>query len=201
MSLDDEYVDRNAEYYEKGNCQSDVTTKKVIAQHKGKPWRRFWARTLDTGVHAFPVAFAFELVSPGNLATTLQKYGQFSLSMKLLPFILILEAIVLAIFGTTLGKFLLNIKLIDPNGQRISFPAAILRTFMLWIKGLAFGLPFISMLTAGYAAGVIRKNGTASWDDSNGITVAYDDLSGIKTVFAILLILGIFILNAAGGIK
>lgn len=200
MSLDNEYVDRNAESCENGNEQSDVTHKIVRPANKGKPWRRFWARTLDTGLHAFPVAVAFELVSPGNLATTLQNYGQFSLSIKLLPFILTLEAIVLAICGTTLGKFLLSIKLSALNGQKISFPAAILRTFMLWIKGLAFGLPLVSMLTAGYAAGVIRKNGTASWDDSNGIKVAYEDLSGVKTVFAILLIVGIIMLNAAGGI-
>lgn len=200
MSIDDEYVDRNAEYYEKENSQS-IESSKEVTPNKGKPWRRFWARFLDSGIHMVPVAFAFEKISPGNIATTIEKYGQYSLSMKLLPFVLIFEVIVLSIFGTTLGKFLLNIKLSDSGDNRISFPAALLRTFLLWIKGLAFGFPLVSMLTAGYAAGVIRKNGTASWDDSNGIKVTYGELSGVKTVFAILLIFGFVILNGVGNMK
>lgn len=195
MSFDDEYVDRSGEFT-KSEVELIEQFRKVKTPNKGKPWRRFWARTLDTGLHSFPVVFCSELIKPGYYMHILKKYEVFAVSLIYLPFILIFEAIVLSIFGITLGKYLLGIHLAGRNGQRLTFGSATVRTFSLWVKGLAFGFPLVSALTAAYAAGRIRKHGTATWDDDAKVQVDYKQLSGVKTVAAILLIIGILILNS-----
>jgi uncharacterized RDD family membrane protein YckC len=197
MSLDDEFVNRNEEFRSSNETSHIFNKIKPLKDpSKGRPWRRFWARFLDTGIHVFPVAIAFEIVSPGFATKTMEKYGEYVLNVNYLPFVLILEVLVLSIFGSTLGKYLLNIDLISNDGSRVSFGSATVRGFSLWIKGLAFGLPLANMITAVAAASKIRKDGNAAWDNDSKINIEYRPLSMTKTALAVLLIAALIAFNA-----
>lgn len=180
------------------SSQNTPTTAATHASLKGKPWRRFWARIIDQMIHTIPVALLFGIIAPEFTTETLKKYGQFTSNMAYLPFVLILEMLIISMFGSTLGKYLLGVRLSGNDGGRVSFGSSAIRTISLWVKGLAFGFPVVCLFTAAYAADKIKKTSIASWDKDASISVEYSPLSGGKVFVAILLLGGLFALNAIG---
>lgn len=157
-----------------------------LSENKGKPWRRFWARTLDTLLLSLPVGFLFGLFFPQLTANTLKSGGELVIGILIFPFVMLCEASILGATGTTFGKWLLNIKLVrKKDGNNVNFPQALKRSILLWVKGLAFGLPLISLFSMGFAAGRIRRNRTASWDDSISADVHCGTLHGGKVFIAV----------------
>jgi hypothetical protein len=174
---------------ESQNLNTDTQT-----PFQGRPWRRYWARTLDTLLFSLPAGFIFGLLFPQFTANALKSGGELVIGVFILPFVILCEACILGGTGTTFGKWLLNIKLVRKmDGERINFPQALKRSFLVWVQGLAFGLPLVSLITMGFAAGRIRRNGTASWDDAISSDVRCGTLQSGKVFLAVLSIISLFI--------
>jgi len=189
---------RETDHFENDNTESQDIKTDTQLQHVGKPWRRYWARTLDTLLFTLPVAFMFGLVFPEFTANTLKSGGELVIGIFILPFVMLCEACILGGTGTTCGKWLLNINLVRKDvGGSISFSDALKRSLLVWVKGLAFGLPLISLFSMGFAAGRIRKNRTASWDDYISADVRCGTLHSVKVFLTVFSITILFIIYGA----
>lgn len=59
-----------------------------------------------------------------------------------------IEAGLLALTGTTLGKWIMGISLSAPNGGTVDFNTAFKKAVIVWVKGYACGAPFLYTLSA-----------------------------------------------------
>ena len=75
--------------------------------------------------------------------------------------------------GTTLGKRLFGIKLIKKSGAQISFRDALRRSMLVWSKGYAGNLPFLSYLSMMMTYQTILDTGTILWDEKYGFKMIY----------------------------
>lgn len=100
------------------------------------PWRRYWARTLDSGLIGVWMLAAF----PGALEGGGKLFQMQFLALSLAAQIL-LEPLLLWAVGWTPGKLLLGIRVTGREGERLTFRRAVGRTFGVLTYGQAFCVP------------------------------------------------------------
>jgi hypothetical protein len=173
----------------------------VVAREPATPWRRYWARALDITLSVFLAAVLVSAVRPGLSARLSAMTGQrWTVVLMLLPFALLLDALMYRALGNTPGKAIAGIKALETQGRRRLSAAAYLgRNFAVYVFGLGLGLPLMSLVTllwsyrrAADAAGVI-------WDRFCGSRVYVLSGGGRRTWLAAgVYILGVTALVALG---
>jgi hypothetical protein len=143
-----------------------------------RPWIRFFARVIDISVFS-SLLFTF-------LPETITSHG-FIFSLLLFFLWIFVEAILLSTWGTTLGKWLLKTK-VTKSAKKLSFQEAIRRSFMVWWRGLAAGVPFIRLVTMFLACSILKEFKITSWDNDGGYTVSHKKI-GIKRIVILALLL------------
>ena len=112
------------------------------------PWRRFFARTLDETFYAVLwscILFVFQInVSNGVFG------GKLVNTIAMLVLTLVLEPLQLSLFGTTLGKWILGLYVVDNYDGKLSFSYAFARTRDALWYGEGFSIPVY-----GFIRGVI----------------------------------------------
>jgi len=83
------------------------------------------------------------------------------------------EAFCLMAFGTTPGKWLFGIRLSFASARRPSITDALIRCVGVMAQGLAFGMPFVSLVTQMFAYRRLMRTGTTRWDVASRCTVSY----------------------------
>jgi uncharacterized RDD family membrane protein YckC len=183
--------------------------KKVIELKARHPWRRFWARWLDWSVCGFfiltPILFGIDFfanVGSGNSLLEISAHYNkmegfytfvnnpviFSISTVLIwiPF----EAVLMSTIGTTLGKFLFGIKVLQANGEnKFKFKGALGRSVGVNGYGAAFGFPLVNLAFFHSAYKNLRENKQTSWDQKRGLSVGFEKLGLVKRGIAFSLIL------------
>lgn len=142
------------------------------------PWRRYFARTLDTTVNgaivwfigAIIVSVLFPKDAPLYLALT---KGQLSAALLTILLAIPLNALLIGLTGGTLGKWFFGVKVCGVDGQTPGLYAALRRELLVWIKGMAFGIPLVCLFTFGSAYSMLKRTGTTSWDSQLGTEVRY----------------------------
>ena len=136
------------------------------------PWRRLFARLLDTVVFStlvwMGVAVAILTTSPDLYAQmwskdsllTNQAMSSILAGATMVP----LNALVLGTLGTTFGKWIFGVRVTRPNGKAIGVGAAFRRELEVYVAGLGFGIPFVCLFTAWSAMKTLTTTGRASWD-------------------------------------
>jgi len=158
---------------------------------KVRPWIRFWARWIDINLISFLGAFALAFYYP-ELASVPSK--DLILAVVVLFLWVFIESFLLSTAGTTPGKWLLNIHLTPPLGNKPDFSTAFSRSFDVWWRGLGLGLPFVTLFTNAAAYTNLKKNGITTWDRNGGFTVVHERVGLLKGGLAILFISGTLIL-------
>ena len=132
---------------------------------KRRPWTRYFARQVDT-LLLLPIILFFMMT--GAL------YGQnaigalASLAGIISP--ITLEAWCLSQFGTTPGKWFFGIRVLR-RGGRLSFAHAMRRSFGVWARGMAMGIPFLSSIAQWKAHRQLLHKGNTPWDEESQILV------------------------------
>lgn len=133
---------------------------KFSIDHKSL-FRRFIARLFDYTL-LFTV-FSFFIDSTNFLELSL-----------LTPLIfMIIETFCIAFSGATPGKFLCGIRIKQTDGKKLSLKQSFQRSFTVWIKGMAFGLPFLNIIVPVIQLIRARKTKSFSWDKKDEIEVLY----------------------------
>lgn len=150
-----------------------------------RPWVRYWARMIDTGLIWALVFVPFGLVFP--------EVAKNSIMVQLLWFVVLslwipFEALFLSTVGYTPGKALLRVKVSNQNGSKLSFDQAVSRSGGVWWKGHGTGLiPFVTLVTFLLAFQRLTNKGVTAWDQSGDFLVTHRKI-GMVRVFATIAI-------------
>ena len=205
------YEDPNAPSPASGDVASkpaapvDQSKKFLGGEHH--PWRRLFARTVDictAGLVLFMLLiFAFSATMPEQAAGFAKAIGNPIIASVVLYLIwLPAEALLLSLFGTTPAKWLFGIRVAHPGGNLLSFAAALNRSFLVFVQGVGFGIPFVALFTQLFAYRRLTKTRTTLWDTSTtaaGLPMkggVFRALACTAAVFSVLILMSA--LNAAG---
>lgn len=97
------------------------------------------------------------------------------------------ESLLIGLFGTTPGKWLLGLRVRDAHGEVPGIPRAFTRSFWVYARGLGFGLLFVTPFAIFIAGAQTLNKGVAPWD--NGLVVDEQGAGVQWQVIAFLLVL------------
>jgi len=205
------YEDPNAPAPASGDVaqqsNAPVDQSKTFLGGEHHPWRRFFARTVDictAGLVLFLILlFAFSATMPKQAAGFAKAIENPIIASVVLYLIwLPAEALLLSLFGTTPAKWLFGIRVEHPGGNLLSFSEALSRSFLVFVQGVGFGIPFVALFTQLFAYRRLTRTGTTLWDTSTSAVVLHKKwgvfrvLACTAAVFAVLILISA--LNAAG---
>lgn len=101
--------------------------------------RRFWARWLDLTLYS-GIWWIAMWAARQDIEAALQ--NEWILLLHYVPWFVI-EPLLLHYLGTTPGKWLLNLHVVNPDGSRLDLPAAIRRSLRVMFIGVGFGVPLL----------------------------------------------------------
>ncbi len=146
-------------------------------------WIRCGARTLDVLLETFVLG-----VIVGIIGGTLSLPNEV-LAIVFLPFALVLDSIVHAIFGTTFGKWLFGIKVVDLLGAPVSAGRYFYRNLRVWWGGYGLGLPIVCLITGSVQQYRILKGKPATYDQALGLNSIRYNATGLKTLGGVVLLI------------
>lgn len=131
-------------------------------------WLRWAARTFDLllaqAVIATPVMILIGAYDPRFLYGANYQGQLFWLALASIPFALMLDALIYAGFGNTLGKALAGISVTKADGQRLAFGSYLRRNMRLWVSGLGLGFPIVSAISELYQYRQVKHHGYTGYD-------------------------------------
>jgi RDD family len=157
------------------------------------PWRRYFARTLDSlwfvPLSGFVLGAGFTLLLSKEEAELFFDIPDLVLGLILFALWLPIEALFISGTGTTPAKWLFGIHVEGGDGRRLRFGAAAERTVRVWFQGLGAGIPIVSLITLLFAYKRLNSTGTTLWDTAVGSRVRHSDWTAIRALLCIVLIL------------
>jgi len=152
-----------------------------------RPWSRLFAKYIDLYVFGFLLGVIIAIIAI-LFYPSLALNNHFFNGFIVLFLWFLVEPLILYSLGTTLGRFLFNIKLTDMNGAKLTLSAAYKRSFSVWVFGFGLGVPFITPLTliCGYIK--LTKTGSTYWDE-NQFIVTHQPVGYVKGSIIVLILL------------
>lgn len=173
------------------------------------PWSRFAARFFDNLLHGALAMLALVVVV-GLVATPERAQeilgsqwftNQFQANIAMVVMIVPINALLVGLTGTTLGKWLFGIRVATPDGAPIGMGRAFEREFVVLAQGLGLGIPFVSAVTQFLSYQYLRKHGRSAWDAPERSVVRYRNHTAATRVRAglgiVLLVVGFLALTIA----
>ncbi len=176
-----------------------ITTRDRLASlPPAGPWRRFFARTIDFWVLSLPTGFLVARMlaaySPG-FALWIQSPGStVAFGWLVAPIVLAVEALVFALFGTTLGKGLLGVKVTTSGAGRVSGLQYLKRQLGVYWYALGTGFPLVSLFTMARQYGHL-KAGRPTWYDSGRFSVRAPRLGIVRGLLSVVVIFALLLVN------
>ncbi|MBG0839024.1 DnaJ domain-containing protein [Ectopseudomonas toyotomiensis] len=157
-----------------------------------RPWRRFFARFIDTPLvllSALVLIFSFAV---GLEALTGRDFGSQihnSLAVFLIFSIVTLiayETIFIENFAATPGKMILGVRVESTSGNRLRNGKAIQRACYVNIVGQGFQIPLLALGANIVGFFFLRKTGSTYWDDRAESVVCCKPMTTLRALSSIL---------------
>ncbi len=161
------------------------------------PWRRLFARTVDVTVFGLVFLF-FAFFSIGALFPENASNFEDAIENPIVGAVFIymfwipLEAMFLAVHGTTPAKWLFGIRVLDPLGNPLSFWASLQRTFLVSIVGDGLCIPFVTPPTRLFSYFHLKSTGTTFWDNSVNSVVSHCRWDIFRAFCCVIIVLAVF---------
>ncbi len=141
------------------------------------PWRRFWARTLDSYV----VLFAYNLlITPFGIVYFMDnEITLTALIGYMLGYVVsyvLYESFMLSRFHTTVAKWAFGISLHAHTKNQITFKFAFKRLIKIFIYGQGAMIPIVNFFTHRKAFYDLVENGRTKWDQDMNLSVHIKDI-------------------------
>ena len=134
------------------------------------PWRRFFARMTDleilTALWHFALGAGFHVNLEQRAAG-----GRILDIVVVMVLMLVIEPVFLHFFGTTPGKWLLGLRVTDPEGERLTYRDAFARTFEVLSMGLGFEIPIYSVIRLYRSYTACDREETLSWEEESELVL------------------------------
>ena len=139
--------------------------RKSITPSSGHPWRRYFARAIDTAL----------LVPVFSLITGILPIGpaDYRFNILVIAFAILAHAALQSSWGSTPGKAMLGYKVRTRNGDKLSFKQAIDREARIAWHGLGLGIPLYSVYTQFKAFSNLNNTGETSRDKADDLVVTH----------------------------
>jgi hypothetical protein len=171
-----------------GTSPSIVVDGELIADHEQRetilvlplasPWRRFFARTIDSWLFALPVWLVAVVLFSNQISEHPYLFG-----IILLPFSLLLEAVTASVLGNSPGKALLAVRVTSLRGAPLSFHQYFARLKRIYVFGLALGIPLVCLFPMIKQYQLLNSARPTSYD-SGDFTVRAGEIGGGRKVVA-----------------
>lgn len=163
------------------------------------PWRRYGARVLDIsvngGIGAFLLGMAWYAIAPMSAEAFFSSLNPVA-DILITTFISIIVGGILTGFsGSSIGKWIFGIRVTKPDGTPIGLINGVFRDLEVWVKGLALGIPLINLITLYMSYSKLKKEGSTTWDQSQGYVVTHRPNNWIQSTLNTLGILLIIIIQ------
>lgn len=164
---------------------------------QSRPWARFFARHLDLLFTGLLVGTAIRFIDPTfflNILASLGLWTIFVVGVVLLFLYVFIESFFFAAFGTTFGKWMLNVYVRDMNGFKLGFFNALKRGLKVWWFGLGMGLPIIYLITYTKSYTKLTDKAATTWDE-NKFLVTHGKIRISKIIAGFLIIIAVLALR------
>ncbi|MCG3170777.1 MAG: hypothetical protein CALGDGBN_02345 [Pseudomonadales bacterium] len=162
-----------------------------------RPWVRYFARLVDVYLFAIVLGLGLAVVAP---ASAPMHADNALLGVALAFTWAFVEALLLSVFGTTPGKWLLRTRIVASDGSRIGYGRALERSIKVWWRGMGTGFPIASVVTMLVAYQRLRANGVTSWDREGRFTVDHGRIGFARVaVVALIFVVTGMLATAARG--
>ena len=166
------------------------------------PWRRYFARMLDTLANGCIVIFVVAMILAIAHYPTYEKFqaaldNKFGATIVTSLAAMSLNALLIGLTGGSLGKWLFGVRVLRIDGSTIGFKAALKREVLVWVRGMGVGFPIVSLFTLVTAFNTLRKAGRSSWDSEMALKVVHRP-NGAGQVIGIIVGFATFIGLLAG---
>ncbi len=148
--------------------------------------RRFWARWFD--LYLFAGVWWLGMWAAGrDIGATLS--NPWIILFQYIPWF-VLETILLQRLGTTPGKWLLCIRVLNDDGSPLNLKQATLRSSRVLFLGIGFGWGILALICQIIAYFTTRKLGRPLWDHAGGHRLQTSPINGLRIVAYII---GLFV--------
>ena len=130
------------------------------------PWRRYFARSIDLVLVGLPIAFVQYVLLHHNL-TIVSDWENIVCNMIGWGLLVLLEPLLLARFGTTIGKWCMGITVMRTDGRRLSYSEALSRTALVWVYGAGLGLPIVELVCAYRSYRRYTRGEDLAWEEGS----------------------------------
>ena len=172
-----QYQTLNAQRYmdtlERSTSEPVSTPSSDILPEPNIPWRRYFARILDYVVYEalwrsfLALALNINIYSRSAAGNALD-------SIVVLVILFIAEPILLTLFGTTPGKWVLGIRVTDNEGELLTYESARARTWSVMFRGVGLMIPFIRQYRQWQSYKAKKDGETLDWEYNSAITLKDD---------------------------
>ncbi len=134
------------------------------------PWRRFFARSLDFALYSVLWNMFCAVVLNVNMGN--RSLGESFLDVIVVMLLMIfIEPAMLLLFGTTVGKWVLGMRVTDNNCQRLTYSEALHRTLKVLWCGMGFNIPIYCLVRQWKSYRACKNWETLDWEYESTITL------------------------------
>lgn len=155
------------------------------------PWRRYWGRMFDLELYHLITRFFMRDFLLRDMLT-----GIFSFVTMLL-----VEPLLLYLFGTIPGKAIFGIHVSDPEERRLGYGTGLERTWMVLLEGMALNIPLIGWYFQYKSLRFVENGEMLSWEQDSEMTYKDDAMwrFGLcAAAYGLLLVLNWVTVGGAG---
>jgi uncharacterized RDD family membrane protein YckC len=148
-----------------------------------KPWPRFLARQVDYFLFGMIFGIVHSMILTDILDLPWMLFSPVATFAWIPP-----EALLLAIFGTTPGKWTFSLRVTREDGGKLLLGAALVRSVRVWIQGMALGIPLILLIANWLGYKQLTSRGVTAWDELTPSTTHQAPLSGPRMLIGLALV-------------
>jgi hypothetical protein len=142
-----------------------VDDKEAVDVSQIQPWSRYLARVVDIIIVDI-LLIIIDLSLYIGLSFTPGIFLLVSLALYV-----IIEPIILSVFGNTPARAILGIRLTYTGSGEVSYTAYLRRSLKVWMYGWGLGIPVVSVFTLYYQFRQIKEHGLTTWDEQEPFRV------------------------------
>lgn len=168
---------------------------------KPAPWSRYFARTLDTILMGAFLWAAVAIISAGMgsdfFQTLFARRGLLGVpvvsSVIVAASLIPVQALLLGMSGTTIGKWLFGIRITRRDGRAIGIPAALGREAYVFAFGIGCGIGILWIIASIVGYRVLSETGSTNWDKGKDWVVTQRTPGVLQTIMFIAGLLVLFV--------
>lgn len=134
------------------------------------PWRRYFARCMDLFFYSVMWKVFLALVLGVNIYMR-SEGGRIWDNIVAILLMLLAEPVLLTLFGTTPGKWILGLRVTDNAGKRLNLEEARVRTWKMFLYGMGLNIPIWSLFRLWKSYRGCVEEETQEWEYHSAVSL------------------------------